>query len=161
MTRVRVIGCGNPDAGDDAAGLLAVRQARRALEALRGVDVIEAGPGLRILDLLDDVDAVIVVDAVRSSDRSRPPGEIVRVEAGPDGLPADIGSSLSSHGFGLGEAIGLATAIGRAPRIVFFGVEVAEIEAGQPLSAAVAGALPNLVRSIVTVAEALTENVGS
>jgi hydrogenase maturation protease len=158
---VRVIGCGNPDAGDDAVGLLAVREAREALEAIPGVEVVEAGTGLHVLDLLDDVDAVLVVDAVRSPSRSRPPGEIVRLEAGPDGLPTDVGSSLSSHGFGLGEALGLAATIGRAPRVVFLGAEAAEVQAGQPLSAAVSASLPDLVRRIVTEVLLLAETVGS
>lgn len=155
MTLVRVIACGNPDAGDDAAGLLAVREARAALEALPGVEVVEAGLGLRILDLLDGVDAVVVVDAVRSPSGDRPAGALVRAVAGPEGLPAGVGSSLSSHGFGLGEAVGLAAALGRAPRVVFLGVEAADVGAGRPLSGPVAVAFPELVRLVVSEAAGL------
>ncbi len=153
---VRVIGCGNPDAGDDAVGLLAVRKARGALESIPGVEVVEAGMGLHVLDLLDDVGAVLVVDGVRSPNGSRPPGEIVRVEAGPGGLPAGVGSSLSSHGFGLGEALGLAATIGRAPRVVFLGVEIEDVAAGDPLSPTVAAALDELVRRVVDEAGKLS-----
>ena len=161
MSVVRVIACGNPDAGDDAAGLLAVRDARSMLEALPGVQVIEAGIGLRILDLLDDVDSALVVDAVRSPTGARPAGDIVRVEVGPEGVLSDIGSSLSSHGFGVGEAVGLAAALGRSPRVVFLGIEVFEVEAGQPFSAAVSAAFPELVRRIISETEILTKTVGS
>jgi hydrogenase maturation protease len=156
--RVRVIGCGNPDAGDDAVGLLAVRAARAALEAMPGVEVVEAGTGLNVVHLLEDVDAVVVVDAVRSSGGGRGPGEIVRAEAGPDGLPIEIGSSLSSHGLGLAEAVGLSAALGEAPRVVFLGIEAAEVAAGQPLSAAVSAALPALVERLVGEAERLMES---
>jgi hydrogenase maturation protease len=144
MPRVRVIACGNAEAGDDAAGLLAIRGARPGLEALPGVEVVEAGPALRVLDLLEGAAAVLVVDAVRSTGRARQPGELVRFEAGPNGLPAEAGSSLSSHGLGLAEAIGLASVLGRAPRLVFVGIETGDTTAGRPLSAAVAGALPQL-----------------
>ncbi len=161
MASVRVIACGSEDLGDDAAGLLAVRDARSMLEVLPGVEVIEAGLGLRILDLLDGVDAALVVDAVRSPGGERHPGELVRIEAGPDGLTADIGSSLSSHGFGVGEAVGLAAALGRIPRVVFLGVEAAGAEAGQPLSAAVSAAFPDLVRGIVAEAKSLMDTLGS
>lgn len=162
MALVRVIACGSENLGDDAVGLLAVRDARSMLEVLPGVEVMEVGLGLRILDLLDGIDAALVVDAVRSPSGERRPGEIVRVEAGPGGgLTADIGSSLSSHGFGVGEAVGLAAALGLDPRVVFLGVEAAGVEAGQPLSAAVSAAFPDLVRRIVAEAESLTEALGS
>ena len=144
MGTVRVIGCGNPEAGDDAAGLLALRLARPDLERMAGVDVIEAGPGLRLLDLLEEPDAVVVVDAVRSRHRGRRPGEVVRVEAGPEGLAAVGASSVSSHGFGVAEVVGLAGAMGRVRRLVFLGVEAGDVAAGHPLSEPVAQALPAL-----------------
>lgn len=149
MTRVRVIGCGNLEAGDDAAGLLAVREAAGRLPA--EVEVVEAGP-LQVLDLLDDADAVIVVDAVRTSDARRAPGAIVRAEAGPDGLPSTLRSSLSSHGIGLAEAVGLAASLGPLPRITLIGIEVGEVAAGAPPSPPVREALPALVDAVVAAA---------
>lgn len=155
MTPVRVVGVGNPEAGDDAVGLLAVRSARAELEALEA-EVVETGAGLHVVDLLAGADAVVVVDAVRAPAGGRPPGTIVRAEAGPEGLPTEVGSSLSSHGFGVAEAVGLAAALEDAPRVVFLGVEVADVTAGHGLSRAVAGALPELVARIVTEARLLS-----
>jgi hydrogenase maturation protease len=149
VTRVRVVGVGNPDAGDDAVGLLAVRAARSELERLAGVEVVETGAGLHLVELLDGVEAVVVVDAVRAPRGGRAPGTIVRVEAGPQGLPAEIGSSLSSHGFGVAEAVGLAAALDGAPRVVFLGVEIADVTAGHPLSAQVRARLPELMARVV------------
>jgi hydrogenase maturation protease len=151
VTRVRVIGCGNPEAGDDAVGLLAVRAARERLPG--SVEVVEAGPALQVLHLLDDIDDVIVVDAVRAPGGDREPGTLVRAVGGPDGLPADLRSSLSSHGLGLAEAVGLAAILGPIPRVVFLGVEVAEVAAGAPLSAPVDVALAPLVDAIVAEAQ--------
>ena len=156
MTRVRVIGCGTPDAGDDAVGLLAVRAARPALEDLPGVEVAETGAGLHVVDLLRDVDAAVIVDAVRASAGARAAGTLVRVEAGPDGLPADVGSSLSSHGFSVAEAVGLAAAIDGAPVVVFLGVEVEDVTAGHPLSHALERSLPELVARVVGEARLLS-----
>lgn len=153
-----MIGCGNPEAGDDAVGLLAVRGARAAgLERMPGVEVVEAGAGLQVIDLLRGVEAVVVVDAVRAPRGGRPPGTLVRVEAGPEGLPADLGASLSTHGLGVAEAVGLAAALDEAPRVVFLGVEIAEVTAGSPLSGPVAGALSDLIDAVVREARRLSD----
>lgn len=155
MGVVRVIGCGNLDAGDDASGLLALRRARPGLERIPGVEVVEAGPALRVLDLLGDAEAVVVVDAVRAPQGGRRPGEIVRAEAGRSGFPAAVRSSLSSHGLGVAEAVGLAAALDRAPRVILLGIEVADVTAGHPPSDAVATAIPDLARRIAGEAAAL------
>jgi hydrogenase maturation protease len=79
----------------------------------------------------------------------------VRAEAGPEGLPAEVGSSLSSHGFGVGEVVGLAAALGSAPRVVVIGVEVADLTAGHPPSEPVASSLPEVVARVVAEARSL------
>jgi hydrogenase maturation protease len=142
-----VIGCGNRDAGDDAVGLVATERARDRLPA--NVEVVAAPTALHVMDLLEGVDAVILVDAMRTAGGGRPPGTLVREVAGPDGLPVALRSSLSSHGVGLGEAVGLAGALGVDTRVVFLGLEVADVRAGSGLSDAVADALPELVDAIV------------
>jgi hydrogenase maturation protease len=148
--RVRVLACGNPEAGDDAAGLLAARAARSELP---GVEVIELGPALRVLDLLEGVDAVVVVDAVRSGDV---PGTIIAFDVGSDGFPARYRSALSSHGFGLPETIGLAGSLGPLPRIAFVGVEVGTLVAGPP-GPEVERALPEMARRVVQTVHRLAE----
>jgi hydrogenase maturation protease len=148
---VRVIACGNADAGDDAAGFEAVRLARPALEGLPGVEIVEAGPGLRLLDLLNDADSVVVVDAVRTKGGVRKAGSLVSVTLPDDGPAYQF--SLSSHGFGLTETVGLAVALGRVPHVVVVGVEVDDVAAGRPLSPPVRAALPDLVTVIVDEVE--------
>lgn len=143
----RVIGCGNPDAGDDAVGLVVARAVRSRVPG--DVDVVETRDPLRVLDLLDGVDRVVVVDAVRSTAGVREPGDLVRAEAGYDGLPASLRTSLSSHGLGIAETIGLAAAMGSVPLIVFHGVEVGSVTAGSGLSAAVAAVVPALTQAVV------------
>jgi hydrogenase maturation protease len=152
---VRVIGCGNPEVGDDAVGIVAVAAARERLEAIPGVEVVPRASPLEVVHLLEGAGVALVVDAIRTPGGGRSPGEVVRAESGPDGLPAEIRSSLSSHGLGIAEAVGLALATGSAPRVVVLGVEALEAEAGGPLSGPVAAAVPALVGLLVAEARSL------
>ncbi len=147
MPRVRIVGCGNAGAGDDAAGLVAVDLARPLVPP--DVEVVTAPTALHVLDLLEGAGTVLLVDAMRTMGGGRDPGVVVRAESGPDGLPVTLRSSLSSHGLGLAEAVGLAAALGPVPRVVFLGVEVGDVRAGRGLSPAVDAALPALVEAIV------------
>lgn len=155
MTTVRVIGCGNPDAGDDAAGIVAVERARLALGAIPGVEVLPLVSPLDVVHHLDGADAVVVADAIRTPGGDRPPGTVVTAVASPDGLPAEVRSSLSSHGFGVAEAFGLAGAIGPLPRVVVIGVEAEQTAPGRPMSRAVRAALPHLTEAVVREAQSL------
>lgn len=154
---LRVIGCGNPEAGDDAVGLEVVRLVRERLGDEPNVEVGFAVTGARTLDLMIGADAVIVVDAVRTPDGGRRPGTLIRVDVGPDGLPVEIASCLSSHGLGLAEVFGLSAAIGATPRIVFVGVEALEMVLGHALSPAVLSAVPSLVDMVLAEVHQLAE----
>jgi hydrogenase maturation protease len=145
------VGCGNPDAGDDAAGLVAVDRARPLVPF--DVEVVTAPTALHVLDLLDDTETVLLVDAMRTAGAARSPGEVVRADTEGGGLPVTLRSSLSSHGLGLAEAVGLAAALGPVPRVVFLGIEVGDVTAGNGLSPAVEAAMPSLVEAIVHEAE--------
>jgi hydrogenase maturation protease len=142
---IKVIGCGNPDAGDDAAGLLAVRAVSQRLRDHPDVEIVEAGPAWRVGDLLHGAKAAIVVDAIRTAGAKRKPGEILRAVASPEGLLPGVGSSLSSHGLNVAEVIGIEAALGHAPHTVFLGIEAADVEMGTAPSSAVANALERLV----------------
>ena len=155
MPLVRVIACGTLDAADDAAGILAVRMAGPALAELPRVEVIETASPLDVVHRLEGASAVLVVDAIRTPGGGRPPGTIVRAEAGPGGLPAELRSSLSSHGVGLAEAVGLAAALGERPFLVVLGIEAGDVRAGAPLSAAVRDALPQLTSLVEAEARRL------
>lgn len=160
MTVVRVIGCGNPDAGDDGAGIVAVERARRALESIPGVEVLPSVSPVDVVHHLDGSDGVVVADAIRTPGGTRRPGTVVRAVAGPEGLPAEIRSSLSSHGLGVAEAVGLAAAIGPVPRVVVLGIEAETSAAGAGRSPAVERGLPLLTSMIVEEARAQSDALG-
>jgi hydrogenase maturation protease len=72
-------------------------------------------------------------------------------------LPA-LFSRVSTHAFGVAEAIELARALGQLPpALVVYGVEGATFEAGAGLSAAVAAAVPQVVAQVRQELLALTD----
>ena len=139
-----VIGLGNDDRGDDAAGLAVVRAlGGRTLGPARILEGPREATGL--LDLWTGAERVIVVDAVRSG---RPPGTVVRLEVGPHGFPSSVRSS-STHGLSLAEAVGLGISLGAMPRsLVVYGVEAGDFAAGRGLSGPVARGVIEAARRV-------------
>jgi hydrogenase maturation protease len=124
-----VIGVGNPDRGDDAAGLAVARRVRDA--APPDVTVTELdGDQLKLLDAWDGADEVYVVDAVCSGGR---PGTAYRFDA-----ESPLGARFrqrGTHTFSLAEVIELARALHRLPaRLAGFGIEAATFALGAGLS---------------------------
>lgn len=129
-----VIGVGNPDRGDDAAGL-AVARAIRAADP--GVTVTElTGDQLGLLDLWAGADEVIVIDAVWSG---AAPGTVFRFTAAtPLGGPF---RRPGTHTFSLADVIELARNLDvLPPRLTGYGIEGRDFGFGRPLSPPVAAA---------------------
>ena len=104
--KIAVIGIGQSLRGDDAAGLNAIRQWQKKYPETASrpevrVDASEL-PGLALIDLLDDTDAAVIVDAVQSSAK---PGTIHRIS--PDELSAFTPDAQSAHGWGVAETLQL------------------------------------------------------
>ncbi len=154
--RTLVLGLGNEYAGDDAAGVLAVRALRDELAGK--ADVVEsAGSGLALLEVLADYDRAVVVDSIRTG--RNPPGTIVEVglaEVGPVVAP-------SLHHAGIPELAAVAERLGLGfpGRTRVLAVEVAEPPTfGAPLSQPVAAALGELGRRVRAQIEAWTTDEG-
>jgi hydrogenase maturation protease len=141
---MRVIGVGNVWRGDDAVGILAARRLRKRWGA--SVEILEAdGDGLALLDLMEDVDHVILIDALKSGRR---PGETVRLDVSAEHRWGSI-IPCSTHAIGIAEAIDLARALGHSPKqIILYGVEIASLESGATLCDAVCEGL-NVVVELV------------
>jgi hydrogenase maturation protease len=125
-----VLGVGNPDRGDDAAGRAVVRILRDTLP--KDIEVAEhGGEATALLAWLQDAGAAFLIDA---SSSGAPPGTIRRFDAAAAPLPQSI-FGLSTHGFGVGEAVELARALGQLPpRCIVYGIEGASFAAGAALS---------------------------
>jgi len=125
VVHTRVIGIGNPDRGDDAAGLLVARRL-----AQLGADAVEfTGEALSLMDHWENCESVILVDAVVTGGR---PGEIIRWDAVAERLPREA-FRCSTHVFGVAEAVELARIFERLPaRLVIYGIEGVSFEPGTP-----------------------------
>lgn len=148
-----VIGIGNADRGDDAAGLLVAQ--RLAARRPPGVVVVESGGEAgALLDAWRGTDFVVVVDATSGAGR---PGSVHRYEADARPLPASFGHA-STHSLGLAAAVELARALGELPpRLVVVGIEGHDFGAGAALSPEVRQGLDRafeLVRGELDAADA-------
>lgn len=132
-----VLGVGNPDRGDDAAGRAVVRLLRGVLPA--DVDVAEDdGEATALVARLGGVAVAFLVDACASG---APPGTVHRFDVSATALPQGM-FGMSTHGFGLAQAVELARVLGQLPpRCIVYAIEAASFEMGAPLSPSVAAAV--------------------
>jgi hydrogenase maturation protease len=145
-----VIGIGNPDRGDDAAGVAVARRVRKA--ASRGhVTVAELiGDQLALLDAWGGAKQVYLIDAVYSGGV---PGTVYSFDAR---HPLDARfRHRGTHTFSLADVIELARALDRLPaRLIGYGIEGATFELGAGLSpaaeAAVAAVTSRLLEELKT-----------
>ena len=141
---LRLIGVGNRWRGDDAAGLVVAARVRARLPG--GIAVIEhrAEP-LELIEACEGAQTAWLVDAVCSG---APPGTVHRFDAGERALPAGL-FRVSTHRFGLADALELARALGRLPpRVVVYGIEGSRFAPGRALSPAVAAAVERLAGAL-------------
>ena len=93
-----------------------------------------------------DAAGVIVVDAVVSGG---PPGAIYRFNAHGAGVPVQLSRSLSSHGWGVAEALALGNIFQELPPwLIIYGIEGKNFGPGQEVSPEVAAAIPEAARRI-------------
>jgi len=125
-----VLGLGNPDRGDDAAGRVVAQQLVHALPD--DVAIIEHdGEATALLALFDGVSNAVIVDACQSGAAA---GTVYRFDVNASPLPqARFG--LSTHSFGLDAAIELARALGQLPpSCIVYAIEGANFDDGVGLS---------------------------
>jgi hydrogenase maturation protease len=153
---VVVIGVGNLDRGDDAAG-------REVAKRLRGVfgseiEIVEMdGEATSLLARLEGADAAFLIDACVSG---APPGTARRFDLAQTSLSC-VAFGLSSHGFGLGAAIDLAKTLGLLPRrCVVYAIEGASFEIGAPVSTPVRRAIEKVAEKLRREIIAINDYVG-
>ena len=146
VIKIAVIGIGQSLRGDDAAGPEAVRRWREKFPETAGraevqIEVSEL-PGLALLDMLNEVDGAILVDAVQSSAR---PGTIHRLsEAELESFTSD---SKSAHGWGVAETLRLRKQLTDAKvNVRIIGIEAEQMELGAELSKMIEDAMPNICK---------------
>ena len=143
--RLLIVGCGNPDAGDDNAGLEIVRRVSELGGC--GCDLrAETAPGVALLDVFPLAEVILFVDAVTSGGV---PGTLYLTSLPSKELEPKALGSLSGHGWGLAEALKLARALGRTiPRLFLLGIEAGTVAQGAQRSPAVEQAIALVVERI-------------
>jgi hydrogenase maturation protease len=151
-----VIGVGNPDRGDDAAGLAVARQLRNGVVATPGLDpgispavrlriVEHSGEATTLILQMDGAERAFLIDACVSG---AAPGTVHRFDVSSTAMPA-FASGVSTHGFGLAAGVELARALRVLPRhSIVYAIEGASFEAGVPLSPPVAAAVADVTRRL-------------
>ncbi len=143
----RVIGIGQPAAGDDNAGI-AVARALREQGLPYDVEIHAITDPARLIELLEGIRHAILIDALVSEDN---PGNIVLLTT--EELAACPTTPLSSHGMSVTDAIGLANTL--APDTVSSEIHIIGITIEPPrnytctMSAAVAAAVPRAADLII------------
>ncbi len=140
-----VIGCGHPDCGDDAAGLLVVRRLRQL-----GVEALEAsGETASLMALWEGTSDVLVVDAMLTG---LPPGSVRLFEPAETPLVREA-LRCSTHGFGVAEAVELARVLERLPpRLRILGIEGRRFAPGTAPS-------PEVLEAVETAAQRILEEM--
>jgi hydrogenase maturation protease len=142
---VLVIGVGNAYRSDDAVGLVVARLLQE--RAPDRVTVREgSGEGAALMAAWEGAGVVILIDAVGAG---AAPGTVYRLEARAEPIPAKF-FHYSTHAFGVAEAIELARALGQLPpRLIVYGIEGGNFQAGTGLSAAVGRAAQGVVERVL------------
>lgn len=135
-----IIGYGNRDRGDDAAGMLVVDRLSRV-----GINAVAfTGDCFRLMDYWDGESDVVLIDAVVT----RAPVGYIHV-FGADQLRLANNPATSTHGLGLADIIQLAEQLGRVPRSLrIYGIEGQCFDIGSGVSPQVTKAAETLALQI-------------
>ncbi len=157
--RILVLGVGNVLLRDEGIGVHVVR----ALETLAVRGDIELTPrtslldggtlGLRLLPLIWDARAVLLIDAV---DLGRTPGTVEVIDG--DTLRLGLSGHAQQHRAGVGGLLGAARMMGALPEAVaLIGIQPGEITTGLELTEAVRVAVPVAVETALDELRRLDE----
>ena len=138
--KTRIIGCGNPQRMDDAAGVLVAQRLRDLGVAAE----TQSGGAFELLAGWNADENLIVIDAVVTG---APIGTVHLWEGNPPRLPSS--QHFSSHGFGLAEAFRLGQILNCLPEhITVYGIEGDQFGMGEHLSPEVMASIERVARQI-------------
>jgi hydrogenase maturation protease len=148
-SRILVAGIGNIFLGDDGFGSEVLRHVIDRVNGTDGVRATDYGIGGMHLayDLLEDWDALVLVDAIPDRGSS---GTLHVFEA--DHGSPDAPAGVDAHGMDPATVFASLRALGgTAPRTIVVGCEVADVAEGMGLSEPVQAAVPEAVQAVEAV----------
>ncbi|MGZ5474942.1 MAG: hydrogenase maturation protease [Thermoanaerobaculia bacterium] len=142
---------GNVLCGDDGLGVIVADRLIRDFEIPEGVRVVDGGTlGLSLLPLLQEFDAAIFLDAVRSGDA--PPGTLIRIDG--DAVVPAVRQHISVHQIGVADLLDAARLTDAYPsELVLLGLVPGSLDLGLGLSPPLRRKLPLLVEAVVVEIE--------
>lgn len=131
MEKTLLLGIGNSIMSDDGIGVRVVRELTARFRFPEAVTVLDGGTlGLDLLPFLEDVERLLIIDAVMTDD---PPGTFIRREG--EEIPQVFATKLSPHQMGLQDLLAVSALMGHtAGEMVLLGVTPREIGMGTELS---------------------------
>ncbi len=144
MGRILVLGVGNLLLKDEGVGVH-VAQRMMKMDLPENVEVVDGGTAtLDILPLVDGVDRLVVVDAMKGG---KAPGTIYRL------VPGDAvqhkQEALSLHQVDLLQMLDMCALIGGKPPTLIIGIEPQEIDFSVELSPEVERKLPEVIELVL------------
>ncbi len=146
MKRTAIVGVGSPF-GDDRAGWLVIDALQARLDqrgqAPAGLTLVALDrPGAALLEHLRGADRAVLIDAARGTEA---PGTVVRLGA----AQLEANPTLSSHGFGVAEALALGSALqALPPELIVLAIATDGNSSSADVSDAVRGAANRLAREL-------------
>jgi hydrogenase maturation protease len=148
VTRLVVIGVGNPWRRDDGVGPTVVDALRGRFPGVR-LAVCDGEP-TTLIDLWSGADLAVVVDAARGVAGGA--GTIHRLGR----CGRTLGGPVGTHAVDLGDAVALARALDRLPAaLLLYAVQVEDVRPGFGLSPAVAAAVHRLAAELARLLDPL------
>lgn len=146
--RITVMGIGNPLMRDEGVGVRVIEVLMSTLEFPPNVTLVDAGTmGMTILNLFQDCDYMLVIDAVDGSGEE--PGTILRL------TPEDIAPNQvmhSLHDVRLVDVLQSAMLMGLEPQVDCIGIQIEDMsELSIGLTPVIEAAVPAAVDAVLTV----------
>ncbi|RDE49296.1 MAG: hydrogenase 2 maturation endopeptidase [Candidatus Accumulibacter meliphilus] len=144
--RVVILGVGNILLSDEGLGVHAIERLPLAYSLPAAVEIIDGGTcGMEMLEALEDLDALIMVDAIRGG---QPPGTPIRLLG--DAVPVFFKTRLSPHQIGLCDVLATLELLGKAPKYTaILGAQPRSLALGMELSPEVENVIPTVLRMVV------------
>lgn len=150
VSRVAVIGIGNPVMGDDGIGPRLVSELE---ESVSGVDLIDMGTGgMQLVHVLAQYGTVVIID---SADMGLRPGDS-KLFSPEEVVSLKETRSYSLHDWDIIRSIEISRELEEVPeRILILAVQPASLEMGERLSPEVEQGIPRYVAEVMSAVAAL------
>lgn len=153
MSRILIIGYGNPMRGDDGLGQAAAERIKALVHDEQVEIIVRHQMGVELLEKLRDAELALFIDAHVGD----VPGDIKQEEIAPDTAPP----GSFSHHIRPEVLLGCVQALyNRHPETVVYSIAAQSFDHGEELSPAVEAALPGLISMVLARIDAFQAGNG-